>query len=85
MANATTLSIKTDPETKALMQQATERIGLSVNAFVIMVAKNAAESDEIIIKNPAAAERAALAQALQYNTSHDAEMDWETLKAHYGV
>ena len=62
MANTTTLSIKTDPETKAIIQQAAERIGLSVNSFVLMVAKNAAEADEIVIQNLSKWERDTIAE-----------------------
>lgn len=57
MGNSATLSIKTDAETKALIQQAADNIGLSLNAFVLMVAKNAAESSEIIIHNETRWER----------------------------
>ena len=62
MGNSATLSIKTDPETKALIQQAADNIGLSLNAFVLMVAKNAAESSEIVIKNSTRWEREAIAE-----------------------
>ena len=51
MANNTaTLSIKTTPAIKAQIRAAAERLGLSINSFVIMVAKNAANSDEIVLK-----------------------------------
>lgn len=83
MANTVTLSIKTDPETKALIQQAAERIGLSVNSFVLMVAKNAAESDEIVIKNPAATERRTQEMVLEARQSLESAIDWEYLKAQY--
>ena len=85
MANTTTLSIKTDAETKALIQQAAERIGLSVNSFVIMVAKNAAEADEIIIRNPHKSEYRLIDSANKYNESHPPTKDWVKIKKHYGV
>jgi uncharacterized protein (DUF1778 family) len=88
MANTTTLSIKTDPETKAIIQRAAERIGLSTNSFVLMVAKNAAEADEIVIKNTAPedfADQRALELALEYNKEHQPTMGWEEMKASYGV
>ncbi|MDR1421860.1 MAG: DUF1778 domain-containing protein [Coriobacteriales bacterium] len=88
MANSITLSIKTDPETKAIIQRAAERIGLSTNSFVLMVAKNAAESDEIVIRNTAVEDledQKALERALDYNREHQATMGWEEMKAHYGI
>jgi len=63
MGNTAALSIKTDPETKALIQQAAANIGLSVNAFALMVAKkNAAQPDEIVINNATPWEREAIAE-----------------------
>jgi antitoxin component of RelBE/YafQ-DinJ toxin-antitoxin module len=62
MADKVTLSIKTDPDTKALIQQAAANIGLSVNSFVLMVAKNAAESSEIVISNATPWEREEIAK-----------------------
>jgi uncharacterized protein (DUF1778 family) len=85
MANTATLSIKTDPETKAIIQQAADRIGLSVNSFMLMVAKNAAEADEIVIKNTDSGALRSLKRALEYNAEHEPSMDWKELKAHYGV
>ena len=48
--NSATLSIKTTPTIKAQIQEAADQLGLSVNSFIIMVATNAARSDEIVLK-----------------------------------
>jgi uncharacterized protein (DUF1778 family) len=85
MSNTTTLSIKTDPETKETIRRAAERLGLSVNSFVLMVSKNAAESDEIILKNSDSQDLHLLAQAIEYKLSHEAESDWTGLKSQYGL
>jgi antitoxin component of RelBE/YafQ-DinJ toxin-antitoxin module len=85
MANTVTLSIKTDPETKAVIQGAAESIGLSMNSFVLMVAKNAAESDEIIIRNSDAADRQSIGKAIEFNRAHRASTSWEDLKGEYGI
>jgi len=50
MANDATMVIKTTSATKALIKQAADRLGLSVNAFVVMTAKDAAGSDEITLR-----------------------------------
>jgi uncharacterized protein (DUF1778 family) len=85
MATTTTLSIKTDPETKEAIRRAADRIGLSVNSFVLMVAKNAAEADEIVIRNVDSDDMRTLGQAIEFNKIHQAELDWTELKAVYGI
>jgi uncharacterized protein (DUF1778 family) len=85
MANTTTLSIKTDHETKETIRRAAERLGLSVNSFVLMVAKNAAEADEIVLRNHDIDDLRFLSQALEYNQDHDADTDWDGLKEQYGL
>ncbi|MDR1767105.1 MAG: DUF1778 domain-containing protein [Propionibacteriaceae bacterium] len=85
MANTVTLSIKTTPAIKASIQAAAERVGLSVNSFVVMVAQNAANSEEIVIRNFDAREAALLAEAESFNSTHAASTDWDGLKAEYGL
>jgi uncharacterized protein (DUF1778 family) len=86
MANDATMVIKTTSSTKELIKQAANRLGLSINSFVIMVAKNAADSDEIVIKNTDDnAYSAAIECAEKYNARHATSGTWEDLKAEYGV
>ncbi|MDR2197158.1 MAG: DUF1778 domain-containing protein [Coriobacteriales bacterium] len=85
MPDTTTLSIKTDRETKAIIQRAAKHMGLSVNSFVLMVAKNAALSDEIVIRNPDADELRLIESAREFNATHQASSDWNGLKEQYGV
>ncbi|MDR1184726.1 MAG: DUF1778 domain-containing protein [Coriobacteriales bacterium] len=82
MANTATLSIKTDPETKAIIQRAAEEIGLSVNAFVLMVAKNAAESDEIVIHNSSRWERESIEE---WEASGKQTISSEEFKKEFGL
>jgi antitoxin component of RelBE/YafQ-DinJ toxin-antitoxin module len=81
MATDTTMVIKTTSATKALIQRAADRLGLSVNSFVIMVAKNAAGSDEITVKNTDDTDLAAIEHAKKYNSSHRATSTWDEIKA----
>jgi uncharacterized protein (DUF1778 family) len=84
MANDATMVIKTTSATKALIKQAADRLGLSVNSFVIMVAKNAADSDEIVLKNEDdSADLAAIKRAKKYNSGHQTSTSWDELKAQY--
>jgi uncharacterized protein (DUF1778 family) len=85
MADTTTLSIKTDRETKAIIQRAAKHMGLSVNSFVLMVAKNAALADEIVIRNADADELRLIESAREFNATHQASSDWDGLKERYGV
>jgi antitoxin component of RelBE/YafQ-DinJ toxin-antitoxin module len=88
MANTATLSIKTDLKTKSLIQAAADNIGLSVNAFILMVARNAAKSDKIVIDNDLEDEAlydAEIAEAEKYNARHKSRKTWEELKQEYGV
>ncbi|MDR1014279.1 MAG: DUF1778 domain-containing protein [Coriobacteriales bacterium] len=82
MASTATLSIKTDPETKAIIQQAAENVGLSVNAFVLMVAKNAAESDEIVIRNSSRWERESIKE---WEASDRRTVSSEEFKKEFGL
>jgi uncharacterized protein (DUF1778 family) len=78
--------IKTTSDTKELIRQAANRLGLSINSFVIMVAKNAADSDEIIIRNDNDDnDLAAVERAEKYNAKHAAPLSWSELKAEYDV
>jgi uncharacterized protein (DUF1778 family) len=86
MANDATMVIKTTSSTKELIKQAANRLGLSINSFVIMVAKNAADSDEIVIKNTDDSTYSdAIERAEKYNAKHTAKKTWGELKAEYGV
>ena len=86
MANTVTLSIKTTPAIKAQIQEAAEQLGLSINSFVIMVAKNAVDSDEIVIKRRSTTDEAALIdRANDYNADHEATASWSELKTQYGL
>jgi uncharacterized protein (DUF1778 family) len=82
MASIATLSIKTDPEAKATIQQAAENAGLSVNAFVLMAAKNAAESDEIVIRNSSHWERESIKE---WEASDKRTVSSEELKKEFGL
>ncbi|MDR2063700.1 MAG: DUF1778 domain-containing protein [Candidatus Nomurabacteria bacterium] len=86
MAKDAMMVIKTTSETKELIKCAAERLGLSVNSFVIMVAKNAAGSDEIVLKNDSdEADLSVISRAEEYNANHKASATWDELKAQYGV
>ncbi|MCL2483007.1 MAG: DUF1778 domain-containing protein [Propionibacteriaceae bacterium] len=87
MATAT-LSIKTDPATKALIKRAADNVGLSLNAFVLMTAKNAAKSAQIVIDNDMEDDEHYLQlieEAEANNTKHPATQSWEELKTDYGL
>ncbi|MDR1453560.1 MAG: DUF1778 domain-containing protein [Candidatus Margulisbacteria bacterium] len=47
------MSIKTDFATKNEIRSAAERLGLSLNSFIVMVAKQAARAPKIILDNSA--------------------------------
>jgi antitoxin component of RelBE/YafQ-DinJ toxin-antitoxin module len=49
--NTVAISIKTDSKTKEQIKDAAERLGLSLSSFVIMVAKQAAMSPQILLNN----------------------------------
>ena len=83
--NSTTLSIKTTPAIKAQIQAAADELGLSVNSFVIMVAKNAVDRGEITVRTRKINEETLLDSAEAYNAAHKADMSWDELKASYGV
>ncbi|MCL2280833.1 DUF1778 domain-containing protein [Candidatus Saccharibacteria bacterium] len=86
MANDTTMVIKTTAATKTLIKRAADRLGLSLNSFVIMVAKNAASNDEIVIKNTDdKVDLAAINRAQKYNASHKTSATWSELKAQYDI
>jgi antitoxin component of RelBE/YafQ-DinJ toxin-antitoxin module len=82
MANTATLNIKTDPETKSLIQAAAKNIGLSVNAFILMVARSAAKSNEIVIDNDTENDFSAadITAAEEYNARHKCQKTWSELK-----
>lgn len=82
MSNTVTLNITTDLETKAKIQRAAESLGLSVDSFVLMVAKNAAESDEIIIRNHHIWERDAIAE---WEASDKQTVSSEEFKREFGL
>jgi len=87
MATAT-LSIKTDTETKALIKRAADNVGLSLNAFMLMTAKSAAKSGQIIIDNDMEDDEyylELLRAAEADNANHPNTQTWEELKAEYGL
>ena len=87
MATAT-LSIKTDTETKALIKRAADNVGLSLNAFMLMTAKSAAKSGQIIIDNDMEDDEyylELLGAAEADNANHPNTQTWEELKAEYGL
>jgi uncharacterized protein (DUF1778 family) len=49
--NTVAMNVKTDFETKELIKSAAERLGLSLSSFIVMVAKQAALSPQIVINN----------------------------------
>ena len=81
MINTATLSIKTDKKTKEMIKTAANRVGLSMNAFVITVVSQAAKSksiDEFYINK--------INEADIYNEKHKHEAkSWSALKNEYGV
>jgi uncharacterized protein (DUF1778 family) len=85
MANDATMVIKTTTDTKELIKQTANRLGLSINSFVIMVAKNAAESDEIVIKNEASDSDylAMIERAEKCDAKHSDIKPFSKLKAEY--
>ncbi|MCL2174007.1 DUF1778 domain-containing protein [Candidatus Saccharibacteria bacterium] len=86
MANDATMVIKTTSDTKALIKRAADKLGLSISSFVVMVAKNAASSNEIVIKNNTTdADLAAIDRAEKYNARHKVSTTWAKLKAKYDV
>jgi antitoxin component of RelBE/YafQ-DinJ toxin-antitoxin module len=81
MEKTSTLSIKTDNETKKMIKTAADRVGLSMNAFVITVVKQAAKSknfNDFYINK--------INEAEIYNEKHKNEAKtWSALKNEYGV
>ena len=81
MINTATLSIKTDNETKKMIRMAASRVGLSMNAFVIAVVRQAAGSkhlNDFYINK--------IHEAEIYNNKHRSETkSWSTLKNEYGI
>ncbi|MCL2843888.1 MAG: DUF1778 domain-containing protein [Chitinivibrionia bacterium] len=81
MVNTATLNIKTDNETKKMIKTAATKLGLSMNAFVVAVVRQAAKS-----KNLEDFYLNKIHEAEIYNYRHRHEVkSWSALKNEYGV
>ena len=81
MINTATLSIKTDNETKKMIKAAATGVGLSMNAFVLTIVRQAAKS-----KNLSGFYFNKIREAEIYNNRHKHEAkSWSSLKNEYGI
>jgi antitoxin component of RelBE/YafQ-DinJ toxin-antitoxin module len=88
MSNNVSISIKTDNDTKNLIQKAAQNIGLSTNSFMLMVAKQAAKSKKIVLDNELEDDNYYLSEikkAEKYNKTNSPKKSWDDLKQNYAI